>query len=930
MGSALIGQFMASGMPHVSKYKADLFEIAYYDSKQKVLRMMGIDNATVRMGSQMSVQGIRDSIDKVLEQRKQMLPRIEQYEYGLEARRNVIQRARTSVSHLLDLEHAQERKDKLTEILDLLDLLYAEAASDLERISSLRARFSRETVCIGVSGMARVGKSTTLQKMSGLTDEQIPTGNRQNVTAVHSVIHNTSEGDPRAKITFLSESEFIDDYIGSLVNDINGVLSSTEQLESPRSISGLRDMSIPSTLGSKITSTAADSLKRLSDAQDCIDTYKRYLSSQAQYIVLKGDDLARFKQFVAYPEVDDTTANRAYLAVKDVELFCEFPSIPGVKLSLIDLPGFGEINEGVAKGHIAALDKNVDHVLDILKPQDTSGSLTQSDGHAFDLLCKVQQGISSRKELITVGINVFEDYAQNADKLKEDFSNRYNLAQNNPFNVEMYHANEQESVFGIFGRILSELAVNLPHMDQDLLNEAVRRSGSTERRNDLIAARDALSALASSVPLPERILNEEILTIGNAIIFACQRYENELSSLSGKGGDSRALFNEQVDKCASLVRSELERGLFLGEDEWRSRAAGQSDYYNFYREECRRIRREITARYEKLDGFYRENTDQFKQRAIDTVFSNAGNLYDALGVDSGGDIDSTIDSLCASLATVVRGTGILPALKLLKSVRFSFRHNVFLNIAPCLEELLNPYERKASYASSANEKAIELGGIGDPAEQVNKLHRYLTEIGNRANDNIGDALKKAEDRFTEYLSVCMSFFIDYLYRMDESAFRQVCLRKLLAEYPEAMVGKQVSFRQNDKKIEAYSEAIKFVQDLIANPMSSKSMAARVKPHRDSNSSRHARAREDGSGGSLSKSKTIQGTVTDTHPTAGVFVDIGRGRTGLISMSKLKQFLDIGYINDPANYFSIGEKIVVRIARIRDNGKICLNIVKRQI
>lgn len=48
------------------------------------------------------------------------------------------------------------------------------------------------------------------------------------------------------------------------------------------------------------------------------------------------------------------------------------------------------------------------------------------------------------------------------------------------------------------------------------------------------------------------------------------------------------------------------------------------------------------------------------------------------------------------------------------------------------------------------------------------------------------------------------------------------------------------------------------------------------------------------------------------------------------MSKLKQFLDIGYINDPANYFSIGEKIVVRIARIRDDGKICLNIVKRQI
>ena len=50
---------------------------------------------------------------------------------------------------------------------------------------------ARDTVNVGVSGQARVGKSTLLQSVSGLGDDQIPTGQALPVTAVRSRIFHS-------------------------------------------------------------------------------------------------------------------------------------------------------------------------------------------------------------------------------------------------------------------------------------------------------------------------------------------------------------------------------------------------------------------------------------------------------------------------------------------------------------------------------------------------------------------------------------------------------------------------------------------------------------------------------------------------------------------------------------------------------------------
>ena len=47
----------------------------------------------------------------------------------------------------------------------------------------------------------------------------------------------------------------------------------------------------------------------------------------------------------------------------------------------------------------------------------------------------------------------------------------------------------------------------------------------------------------------------------------------------------------------ALDRMAAGHDVFLGEAEWESAALGQPDYYNWYRDECKRMRREIIARY---------------------------------------------------------------------------------------------------------------------------------------------------------------------------------------------------------------------------------------------------------------------------------------------------------------------------------------------
>ena len=82
----------------------------------------------------------------------------------------------------------------------------------IDELRVVEARYARGTVNIGVSGRARVGKSTMLQSISGLTDQQIPTGKGLPVTAVRSRIFHSSSHQ-RATLLLHSFDTFRDEIL---------------------------------------------------------------------------------------------------------------------------------------------------------------------------------------------------------------------------------------------------------------------------------------------------------------------------------------------------------------------------------------------------------------------------------------------------------------------------------------------------------------------------------------------------------------------------------------------------------------------------------------------------------------------------------------------------------------------------------------------
>src|ERR1700739_4930231 len=93
-----------------------------------------------------------------------------------------------------------------------LEGIHADIAEAIEAYTAVEARFSRDTVNIGVSGSARVGKSTLLQSISGLTDEQIPTGRDIPVTAVRSRIYHSTR-PPVALLRLHSPESFLNEVV---------------------------------------------------------------------------------------------------------------------------------------------------------------------------------------------------------------------------------------------------------------------------------------------------------------------------------------------------------------------------------------------------------------------------------------------------------------------------------------------------------------------------------------------------------------------------------------------------------------------------------------------------------------------------------------------------------------------------------------------
>lgn len=231
--------------------------------------------------------------------------------------------------------------------------------------------FAKRTISIAVVGIARNGKSTFLQSLTGLDNDQIPAQDGNACTSTQSLIVNDN-GGRWAKAFYYTREEFLQ------------VISNCYQLmkwgvPSFNTISGFLE-----DFGKR---SAPDELA-LKNVWEQLKLYHGHIRELDDNVFIprldsESLDMAKVKETVTY---DEGVTRHQNIAVSRVEIHCPFPAEDVGAVSVVDTPGLNAASQERDKMILTdVLNRTADFVLFVQIPESLPVSAAVSQ--MFDL-CK--------------------------------------------------------------------------------------------------------------------------------------------------------------------------------------------------------------------------------------------------------------------------------------------------------------------------------------------------------------------------------------------------------------------------------------------------------------------------------------------------------------------------------------------------------------
>lgn len=260
--------------------------------------------------------------------------------------------------------------------------------SQLEALTKLKNRFSRETLKIGVVGRARQGKSRLLQSLTGLSAAEIPDGDRQHCTGVRSTIYHEPNMDTSGEVWFHSERSFLDEVIAPYYETLR---------------LGAKPLTVEE-FANKPLPTLPQDIPGYAEPGAMYEHLKRYHSHFNQFHHLLKETYPRIiqkhqiREYVAQDTTDGERILFNYLAVKEVKIKCTFPNANIGKIALVDMPGLGDTGLGDEDKLIKALGKDIDFVLFVRMAKSSGDYWADVDVKLYD---------AARSALVELPINLW-------------------------------------------------------------------------------------------------------------------------------------------------------------------------------------------------------------------------------------------------------------------------------------------------------------------------------------------------------------------------------------------------------------------------------------------------------------------------------------------------------------------------------------------
>ncbi|HZO71216.1 MAG TPA: dynamin family protein [Ktedonobacteraceae bacterium] len=240
-------------------------------------------------------------------------------------------------------------------------------------------RFARQTLNIGVVGRAGQGKSTLLQKLSGVGSEVIPAGNRGFCTGVRSVIqHNADLAQKGGLISFYTREEFLRDVLAPYYQRLS-------LGDEPRALESFIAQPLPRSLKKDALSRAM--YQHLEEYKQRAPIYEKLLGSADLPVPIQN-----VRRYVAQDSLDGSQRYYEFMAVKEAIITTDFHQKDVAKIALVDMPGLGDTGVGDDTRLMRGLGEEVDVVIFVLMPH-MRAELQDVDFQLYDLAHDAMGGI---------------------------------------------------------------------------------------------------------------------------------------------------------------------------------------------------------------------------------------------------------------------------------------------------------------------------------------------------------------------------------------------------------------------------------------------------------------------------------------------------------------------------------------------------------
>ena len=384
----------------------------------------------------------------------------------------------------------------------------AQKASGIKKkFDQLTNRFNRDEICIGIGGAARMGKSTFLQAVTGLGDDQIPTSDKYFTTAGRSQIVNATEAVAIADMH--SEDSFLQKVIAPMCREIG--------VQAPASLEELKRLKLPK----GDTQQEIDVINRLQDTIDNLSSIEKKLTGNSHVRI----DIKDLRDFVAYPEGGEIKAGK-FMAVDDITIYAPFPGREVKQLRVIDLPGLGEAGRNLAEVQTEGMQDVCDATFLMKRPMDANVAWTLNDTTALDAIQSASPLLKDQTKYTAILANVDGDTKDRADACIKDIENQLSKTGRH-FEIIRCDARDREAVTNkTMPEILRFLAKNLPDLDKAIFEktEEEAKKIKTSLKQTLSEVRNALGQLTHNYT-------------GNPGLFRQGLYEKLVNELNAYSAD---------------------------------------------------------------------------------------------------------------------------------------------------------------------------------------------------------------------------------------------------------------------------------------------------------------------------------------------------------------------------------------------------------